>query len=43
MDKKEFYKKPRSIAQSYKPYELGPLMAAAYKEDLPLMVKRNSN
>ena len=37
MDKKEFCKKLRSIAQSYKPYELDSLMAAAYKEDLPIM------
>lgn len=42
MDKKEFYKKLRSIAQSHKPYELDSLMTTSYKEDLPLLVKRNS-
>lgn len=42
MNKKEFHKKLKIIAQSYKPYELEPLMTAAYKEDLPLLVKRNS-
>lgn len=43
MNKKEFHKKLKNIAQSYKPYELDPLMAVAYKDDLPILIKTNSN
>ena len=39
MNKKDFYKKLKSIVQSFKPYELDPLMAAAYKDDLPILIK----
>lgn len=39
MNKKDFYKKLKSIVQSFKPYELDPLMATAYKDDLPILIK----